>query len=550
MSNEQVKQYKPLANAGFGLGGGIVALTPFFYSYEHGWIAWTLIGVGFIIIGASLLVHAKSIKEAVLSRKGRREIDTWLNTLLVFGIILAVYLCFYFELFFIRHDFSRNKLFSLSLQTHKVLEQLSFPIEIKVFTPKDNGHPTHQLLTTYQRRSDFLKITYVDTHKYPLLAKEYNVTQRDTYVFVSSDKPTMRLTEKDFVKKVFNEQGKEKLELRHEEKLTATLHSFMETTKSHLYFLTGHGERNIKERGENGISKIKETLSIENITVKSHNSFVQKAFPLDADAIVIAGPKTKFADYEIKLLQDFLNDSGALFVLLDPELDSKETDVGLCELLDKWGFSIHNNAVIDTVNFFRLSKKSSTQFSSSPLMPILEYAKHEIVDDLNDRRLNTIFFSARSLTSKKNLQKNHVYQPVLNTLATGYGEMSLKEFQTSLRYNEGIDIPGPLCVGAVMKIKKARETQVDNEFARIAVYGDSGFIANHVVDIGANKDLFVNTIRWLLNQDRQISLRPKEMQFDEVYLAASQETFALFYFLIFQPGLLLTAGLLFVFRRK
>ena len=43
---------------------------------------------------------------------------------------------------------------------------------------------------------------------------------------------------------------------------------------------------------------------------------------------------------------------------------------------------------------------------------------------------------------------------------------------------------------------------------RVVVYGDSDFAANSAFSIQGNKDLFLNTIGWLSQQENLISIRP------------------------------------------
>ena len=46
------------------------------------------------------------------------------------------------------------------------------------------------------------------------------------------------------------------------------------------------------------------------------------------------------------------------------------------------------------------------------------------------------------------------------------------------------------------------------EGARLVVFGDSDFASNEYIDSFRNKDLFVNSVNWLLGDVEQISLRP------------------------------------------
>ena len=543
-SNDFFHKHRPLANIGLAIGLLTVVLSSFFYTAQQAKITWLFMAMGFSIIFLSLVIYLPTTKIWLFSRKGRRYLSSSVSMGLLFLILLAIYLGLYFELFFIQRDFSKNKIFSLSPQTLRVLKKINFPVEVMVFDSRDNNNPTHQMLTVYDQSSEHLTVNYVDAHKDPLLAKKYRVTERGSYVFINEKKSPVILKNSDFIQRVYDKGG-EKLELRHEEKITSVLSAFMESNKSHCFFLTGHGERKIDDVSGNGLSQIKETLAAENITVKSHD-LMDKQSPLPrAGVLVIAGAKTKFNQNEMTMLDNFLMRRGSLLILLDPILDSRGVDVGLNEMLAKYGFLIHNDVVIDRVNFFQLRKNSSRQMESSPFLPILTYDKHPIIDELKAKRLNTVFFSTRSLEKKNGFGDEFQYFSLLKTFPTAYGEVNLKQFDTSPQFEKGKDRLGPLMVGAVIEFP-AEKTNL----RRLAVFGDSGFIANHVVSIGGHKDLFINTVRWLLNEEKKITIRPKTITHSEVLIPLRQKQAALAYFLLLQPGGILIGGLFLVHRRK
>ena len=44
----------------------------------------------------------------------------------------------------------------------------------------------------------------------------------------------------------------------------------------------------------------------------------------------------------------------------------------------------------------------------------------------------------------------------------------------------------------------------------MAAIGDSDFIANAYLGVEGNRDLFMNTVNWLAQQENLIAIRPKE----------------------------------------
>ena len=72
--------------------------------------------------------------------------------------------------------------------------------------------------------------------------------------------------------------------------------------------------------------------------------------------------------------------------------------------------------------------------------------------------------------------------------------------------------------------------------------GDSDFASNSVLGIQGNRDLFMNTIGWLSQQENLISIRPKEADDRRVTMTATQQSNMMWLSLLIIPGLHLRLG--------
>src|SRR5262249_27044048 len=57
---------------------------------------------------------------------------------------------------------------------------------------------------------------------------------------------------------------------------------------------------------------------------------------------------------------------------------------------------------------------------------------------------------------------------------------------------------------------------------RLVVYGDSDFAANEFLDAYSNRNLFVNSVNWLIGDVEAISIRPNESRASRFQLSAEQ----------------------------
>jgi ABC-type uncharacterized transport system involved in gliding motility auxiliary subunit len=73
---------------------------------------------------------------------------------------------------------------------------------------------------------------------------------------------------------------------------------------------------------------------------------------------------------------------------------------------------------------------------------------------------------------------------------------------------------------------------------RVVVVGDSDFAANRAIQIGINKDLFLNMANWLAQQENLISIRPKDPADRRIQLTSDQHTLLNWLALAIIPGLL------------
>src|SRR4029078_13386865 len=97
---------------------------------------------------------------------------------------------------------------------------------------------------------------------------------------------------------------------------------------------------------------------------------------------------------------------------------------------------------------------------------------------------------------------------------------------------------------------KPGEPDAPKPETRGAVVADSDFAANGTLGVQGNRDLFMNTVGWLSQQDNLISIRPKEPDDRRITLTARQESNIFWRSLLMIPGFLFAAGVSSWWRRR
>ena len=120
--------------------------------------------------------------------------------------------------------------------------------------------------------------------------------------------------------------------------------------------------------------------------------------------------------------------------------------------------------------------------------------------------------------------------------------------QVSLDEAKG-DKKGPMPLGSAVSARgragsaaQAGRADAPKPETRVAVIGDSDFAANGTLGMPGNRDLFMNTIGWLSQQDNLISIRPKEADDRRITLTATQESNIIWLSLLIIPGFVFGAG--------
>jgi ABC-type uncharacterized transport system involved in gliding motility auxiliary subunit len=186
-------------------------------------------------------------------------------------------------------------------------------------------------------------------------------------------------------------------------------------------------------------------------------------------------------------------------------------------------------------------------------MPVAaSYPSNPITERFN---VMTIYPITRSVTPIKDGVNGHVAQAIVETSDRSWAETNLKDLyagKAALNEAEG-DKKGPIAIAASVSATPANYTAKPGETppqTRVAVYGDSDFVGNSMINGPGNKDLFMNTVGWLSQQESLISIRPKDAEDRRLILTAAQQNNIMVLSLVFIPGFIFGSGVYSWWRRR
>jgi ABC-type uncharacterized transport system involved in gliding motility auxiliary subunit len=300
-----------------------------------------------------------------------------------------------------------------------------------------------------------------------------------------------------------------------------------------------------------GYSGAVEALKHENYAIETLVLAQKPAVPDDAAVVVVAGPKVDFFPPEIEALKTYLGKGGKLALLLDPP-DRPESAAltNLVALAHEWGIDAGNNVVVDISGMGQL-------FGASEAVPVAaSYPSHPLTQRF---RTMTAYPLARSIDAVQGGVDGHTAQSIVETSPQSWAESDFKALNagTPIKMDEGQDKPGPISLAAAVSAPAAAAAPApaDNPDApkpetRVVVFGDSDFAGNSTAAISGNRDLFMNTLGWLSQQENLISIRPKQAddrRFDPI--PAATQAAVIWAAWLLMPAVVLGAGVLSWWRR-
>ncbi|NOX88568.1 MAG: GldG family protein [Calditrichaeota bacterium] len=479
------------------------------YSISQVWQVyhWVLLLLGIIGLGYFGFVFYKNREKAVSKRSLKYGSNVTLQVIVVLAIIAM--LAFITTRRHFRFDWTSTNLYSLSDQTIKILDNLKKDVKITAFFKTSEQRRARDLLDEYNYRSSHLTYQFIDPDERPEVAKQYGIRKYGTLAVESGLK-------------------KELVEKMTEANITNAIIKVTRDKEKVIYFLTGHGERSINDESAEGYKNAVDAIKKENYLVRELNLVRSKNVPDSCTVLAIVGPKTNFFPGELDSIKKYLDNGGKLLLMVDPEHPSDIADFAA-----KYRVMIGNDMVIDVSGMGQL-------FGAGPGMPLVtKYdSNNQITKDFN---IMTFYPLACSVTPMKDKDGFKITE-LLKTSGNSWADTDYQNGKVA--YDPEKDKKGPITLGVVVEKSGSKGKTV------LVIFGDSDFAKNGFFKNQGNRNLFLNTVNYLAEEEDLISIRPKEV--DDRRLTMTQaDVKGLFYLVVIAiPLLVIILGVVIFIRRN
>ena len=433
--------------------------------------------------------------------------------LLLFGLVIGL-LAWLSVRYPIQVDWTASGRNTLSAASQALLTRLDRPIRVTAYV-RDRSplrESIVRLVDRYQRFKPDIALHFVNPDLLPTQVRQLGISA-DGELYVE-----------------YGERG-ETLQHPGEQALTQTLQRLSRSQDRAVVFLDGHGERKPQGVANHDLGAFGRELEKIGIRARPLDLSKEPQIPADTATLVIASPQTPLSPDEIRVVLDYVRQGGNLLWLLEPD-----NPVGLPALAALLGVTLLPGVIVD-------ADAPRLGISHPAFIPIVDYGPHPITAPLRSPAL---------LPQAVALE----IQPVADWRAA-----VLLESQSSSWTEIGaLDGPlqfdadtaeraGPLTVGAALFRPRPAVGSIAQQ--RIVIMGDGDFLSNTYLGNGANLELGLNILNWLVLDEALIMVPPGAVADPSLHLSESALAWLAMVFLVILPvGLMSSGWLIWFYRRR
>lgn len=413
-------------------------------------------------------------------------------------------------------DFSIAKANSLSAQSKSIVTNLKSPLSIYFFYKpgvegsEQNRLTLRRLVALYQDVSTNVKFEIFDVNEHPQMAQDFKVTTGRGEAFV-----------------VYQERNN-KVDRLEEQDLTNAIIKTMKEKKPVLYFTEGHGEKSIKDSGsEMSAYALAQLLEKNSYTVKPLSFLEAAEVPEDASMVIALGPSRDLQSFEVKALSHYLARGGQMILAFDPEKPAVWKEVQ--ELI---GLKFNRHYVFNLVN--------------TPYGTGVDQRVPTVGSVFSEQVAITKVFKNNEMTSfafvgsfERIAKEGFHYEDMVKTNPQSVSLASLES-----KAPEGPAREFSLAAAITGEVTKDQAKKFE-----VIAFADSDFVSSVMLGQNLNRDLFMNTVAYLVKDTDLISVSPKDPSV--TLMKMTQATSVGFFVLFMTLSLaLLLSSLILYFRRK
>ncbi len=461
--------------------------------------------------------------------------QNWLYVLLV--LAAAGLLAWLSTRYTYQADWTANNRNSLTEPSIRMLETLDAPVDITAWAREDQAlrSAIRQFVARYQRAKPDVSLNFRNPDTSPQQARDLGITTDGTLVIRYRGRT-------------------EQVADPREQPVTNALARLARQGGRKVVFLAGHGERSPEGQANFDLGAFGRELENKGIELETLNLSKTPRIPDGTRLLVIASPKVGYLPGEARLVRDYLENGGNLLWLDEPG-----GTPSLDPVAEALGVSFLPGTVVDpTTQLFGIQDPAYAL--------VVEYP-----DSGPTQGLAAVTLYPQAAALKHDRDGDWRADPALTTVARAWTETG--DLTGDVQFDEETaERRGPLTIGLAMTRERkgdgetpgtgqdpgesaggsapGGESGAGTRTQRALVVGDGDFLSNQFLGNGANLDLGVRIINWLVGDDRFIEIAPRAAPDTGLELGSTWSAVIAVGSMIVLPLLLVLAGGVIWWRRR
>ena len=455
---------------------------------------------------------------------GTRFMDTlkkrWLisrtNTLLLIAILIAIVILInsvFASLELTPIDCTANNEYTLTEQSKERIKDITNTVNI-YFIGFEEGDATISLAKQYNKVNENINVEEIDINERTDIASKYNIESSSQVIIVENGEKSKLLYSDDLYT---YDSSYNTIDLT-EEKITSAVLNVSSDKLANVYFLTGYSDYSLDYSG--GMSYLAAYLEDEVLNYNTLDMLVTGSIPDDCDTLVITTPTKDFDELTTSEIKKYINNGGNI-LWLNSSYAEKLDLPNVNSILELYG--------IDPFDVGYVYETDSDKMA-------LGYASC-IVSDLGNTEIDADLNNAILLNPTKiNVNDDKVEelgieeQDIIYTEDTSYFRTNISSESTDVLDD---DVQGGFTIGGMFTKTISDETEESDEAeeetnttdetteednsikSTLVIFGDNNFISDMQINsqvypmvfLYNNKDLVLNSIAYLTDQDEGITIR-------------------------------------------
>ena len=457
----------------------------------------------------------KPAKNTNKEKFGTRFINTikkrWLisgtNTLLLIAILIAIVILINSavqSLNLTPIDCTSNKEYTLTNESKDRVKNIGSDVNI-YFVGYEDSATQVSLARQYNKTNNKINVEVIDANERTDIASKYNVTNDSKAIIVENGEKSNTLYSDDLYT---YDSSYQTIDLT-EEKITSAILNVTSEKIANVYFLSGYSDYSLEYSG--GMYYLASYLKDEVLNYQTLDILVKGSIPEDCDTLVITTPKKDFDELTTNEITKYINNGGKILWLNASYSEQKDLP-NVNKILALYG-----------INPFEVGYVYETDNSRTAL----GYASC-IVEDLGSTDIAKKLTDAVLLNATKiNVNTDELSnlgvtkEDLISTSSTSYFRKNVSNTSSGTDGDE----QGGFTVGGIFtkKISTSTETEENTDensddngiSSTLVIFGDNNFISdiqitsqtNPMLILANNKDLMLNSIAYLTNNDEDITIR-------------------------------------------